>query len=112
MMAAFKHGLEFEPSQSDDDLNLETTKDKNLPFAEWFSIYYASVDKPTTTSITEPENPIPWPDPSPEELETPEFEAIWQAIKTWDINVPGAYGGYCGATGNHVKAILNALQAV
>jgi len=37
----------------------------------------------------------------------PKFEAIWQVIKSWDINVPEAYGGYCGATGNHVMAILN-----
>ena len=50
-----------------------------------------------------------WPDPTPEMLNDPRFEAIWQAIKTWDINVPNAYGGYCGATGNHVRAILDAL---
>jgi hypothetical protein len=43
-------------------------------------------------------------------LASPEFEAIWQAIKTWDINVPGAYGGYCSATGNHVRAIIDALR--
>ena len=54
---------------------------------------------------------IDWPDPTPEQLASPEFEAIWQVIKTWDINVPGAYGGYCGATGNHVRAILDALVA-
>jgi hypothetical protein len=53
--------------------------------------------------------PIPWPDPTPEMLVTPEFEAVWQCIKYWDINVPGAYGGYCEATGNHVRAILDAL---
>ena len=62
-------------------------------------------------SLREPVNPIPWPDPSQEEEDTPEFEAIWQAVKTWDINVPEAYGGYCGATGNHVKAILSSLQS-
>lgn len=45
-------------------------------------------------------------------LATPEFEAVWQAIKEWDINVPAAYEGYCGATGNHVRAILDALAAV
>ena len=62
-----------------------------------------------TRSLSEPENPIPWPDPTPEMLNTPEFEAVWQCIKRWDINVPDAYGGYCGATGNHVRAILHAL---
>jgi hypothetical protein len=51
-----------------------------------------------------------WPDPTPEMLADPAFEKVWQAIKSWDINVPGAYGGYCGATGNHVRAILDALR--
>jgi hypothetical protein len=51
-----------------------------------------------------------WPDPTPEMLVDPHFEAIWQTIKTWDINVPAAYGGYCRATGNHVRAILDALS--
>ncbi len=57
-------------------------------------------------------NPIPWPDPSPDDLSSPEFEAIWQTIKTWDINVPEAYVGYCGASGNHAKAILDALRQI
>ena len=52
-----------------------------------------------------------WLDPTPEMLEDPDFEKIWQVIKSWDINVPSAYAGYCGATGNHVRAILDALQA-
>ena len=50
-----------------------------------------------------------WPDPTPEMLKSPEFDAVWQCIKRWDINVPDVYGGYCGATGNHVRAILDAL---
>lgn len=54
---------------------------------------------------------VPWRDPEPTELETPEFRAVWAAIKSWDINVPEAYEGYCGATGNHVVAILDALKA-
>lgn len=53
-----------------------------------------------------------WPDPSPEMRETSTFLAIWNVIKTWDINVPGQYVGYCGATGNHVVAIMNALPGV
>jgi hypothetical protein len=55
---------------------------------------------------------IAWPDPKPEELDMPEFNAVWKAIKSWDINVPEVYMGYCGATGNHVKAILDALRAI
>ncbi len=62
------------------------------------------------------ENDIPfpteaWPNPTPEMLATPEFEAVWQCIKSWDINVPAAYNGYSGATGNHVRAILDALAS-
>lgn len=53
---------------------------------------------------------IDWPDPTPEQLASPLFDAIWSAIRTWDINVPGAYGGYCGATGNHVRAILDEIE--
>ncbi len=52
---------------------------------------------------------IEWPDPTPEMLASPEFEAVWRCIKSWDINVPGVYRGYCRATGSHVRAILDAL---
>lgn len=48
-------------------------------------------------------------DPTEADLETEEFNKVWECIKTWDINVPEAYEGYCGATGNHVIAILIAL---
>jgi hypothetical protein len=61
-------------------------------------------------TYTEYPFPKPWNDPTPEDLCKPEFEAIWQCIKTWDINVPGVYEGYMGATGNHVRAILEALE--
>ena len=53
-----------------------------------------------------------WPDPTPEMLDQPDFNAIWDCVKTWDINVPHAYEGYCGATGNHARAILDALTPV
>lgn len=64
------------------------------------------------TCLTDPVVKRPWPNPTPEMLGTPEFEAVWQCIKRWDINVPDVYGGYCGATGNHVRAILDALAAL
>jgi hypothetical protein len=51
-----------------------------------------------------------WPDPTQEMLDRPDFMAIWKCIKSWDIHVPGVYEGYCGATGNHVRAILDALE--
>lgn len=60
-------------------------------------------------------NPAPaarhWPDPTPEMLDDARFNSIWQCIKSWDINVPAAYAGYMGATGNHARAILDALRA-
>lgn len=49
------------------------------------------------------------PDPTDEMLASPEFEAIWSVIKSWDVNVPEAYGGYCEANGSHVAMILRAL---
>ena len=52
-----------------------------------------------------------WLDPTPEMLAgDPLFDAIWNQIKSWDINVPEVYGGYCGATGNHVRAIYDAVK--
>ena len=40
----------------------------------------------------------------------PLWNAIWDELKTWDINVPHAYSGYCGATGNHARAIYDAVS--
>lgn len=48
-------------------------------------------------------------EPTKEDLESPLFNAIWEAIKHWDIErYPGA--GYAGATGTDVKRILVAIQ--
>lgn len=52
----------------------------------------------------------PMPNPTPQQLHDPAFNAIWQVIKSWDINVPAYYNGYCGANGSHVVLILNALK--
>lgn len=51
----------------------------------------------------------PWVSPRAKDLVAKDFNAIWESIKSWDINVPEAYQGYCGATGNHVMHILFAL---
>lgn len=51
------------------------------------------------------------PSPTPEQIVDPVFQAIWQAIKTWDVNVPEYYDGYCGANGSHVMLIVDALKA-
>lgn len=50
------------------------------------------------------------PNPTEADLERPLFRAIWGAIKSWDVNVPEYYEGYCGANGSHVKLILNAIE--
>ena len=50
-----------------------------------------------------------WLDPTPEMLESADFSAVWDCIKKWDIERKPD-DGYCGATGNHVRAILDALR--
>lgn len=50
------------------------------------------------------------PNPTDAQFASPEFEAIWQVIKSWDVNVPEYYDGCCGANGSHVTLILNALD--
>jgi hypothetical protein len=50
------------------------------------------------------------PNPTDEDLKSPEFNAIWNVIRSWDVNVPESYSGYCGANGSHVKLILMALE--
>lgn len=50
------------------------------------------------------------PSPTEELRESPEFQAVWECIKSWDVNVPAYYEGYCGATGSHVTLILDALD--
>jgi hypothetical protein len=57
-------------------------------------------------------SPIAWPDPTHKMLESAEYKAVWECIKHWDIHVPGVYGGYCSATGNHVRAVLDALAKI
>jgi hypothetical protein len=66
-------------------------------------------DRRDVAEVTTPGAEMPNPDQAM--LDSPEFEAIWQAIKRWDINAPEYYRGYCGANGSHVAVILNALAA-
>jgi hypothetical protein len=72
-------------------------------------------DKSTLTATNGDNRPFPnyevMPDPTDEMLASPQFEAIWSVIKSWDVNVPEAYSGYCGANGSHVAMILRALSA-
>lgn len=52
----------------------------------------------------------PMPSPSQREIERPEFEALFQLIKDWDISVPDYYTGYTSGNGSHVKLILDAIK--
>ena len=67
-------------------------------------------DVPPVKCISNP--PDQYPSPTLQEMNSPEFQAVWGLIKTWDIAVPGWYFGYTGAMGNHVMGILNALKAI
>jgi hypothetical protein len=73
------------------------------------------MSKAECRSFATPTNPktysMEMPDPNDQDLEDPLFNAIYQAIKTWDVNVPDAYGGYCGANGSHAKIILDAVRS-
>jgi hypothetical protein len=65
--------------------------------------------------MIEREHFTPYPEPTPEMLASPEFEAVWQCIKAWDISThlpSDSHRLYSGATGNHVRAILDALAAI
>jgi len=55
-----------------------------------------------------------YPNPTPTDQADPLFEAIWSAIKTWDIQVPeyDGRGLYAGANGSHVLLILQAVRKV
>jgi hypothetical protein len=48
--------------------------------------------------------------PTEEELNSELFNKIWNTIKSWDVNVPEHYSGYCGVNGSHVCLILDAIN--
>lgn len=52
------------------------------------------------------------PNPTDADLTDPIFNAIWRVTKTWDVNVPEYYVGYCGMNGSHVMLILNEIRAM
>jgi hypothetical protein len=100
------------------DCTPEPPQEVGIDYADLKAIHAAlasapSAPQPTVERLDDVKERAPWPDPTPEMLDgDPRFEAIWQRVKLWDINVPDVYAGYCGATGNHVRAILDALEAL
>jgi hypothetical protein len=79
------------------------------PGEEMFKYHGYSGPCPAPPLAEEPRKPMPTPNES--DLNSPIFEAIWNVIKTWDVNVPAYYSGYCAANGSHVKLILQGLQS-
>src|SRR5436309_964731 len=75
----------------------------------------AELHRDTTDFPPPVKNPLPakppMPNPTEEDVHDPLFETIWQVIKSWDVNVPEHYSGYCGANGSHVMLILNAIRS-
>jgi hypothetical protein len=62
-------------------------------------------------TISPPER-ITYPDPTPEMLDgNPLFDAIWNAIKGWDISRHND-GMYSGPTGNDARHIYDAIKAL
>lgn len=57
------------------------------------------------------ERHTPMPNPTDDDLNDPVFNAIFDVIKSWDVNSPQHYHGYCSANGSHAKLILDALRA-
>lgn len=52
----------------------------------------------------------PMPNPTEAMLKDPVWCAIWNTIKSWDVNVPEFYNGYCGANGSHATLIYEAFK--
>lgn len=51
------------------------------------------------------------PSPTPTMVEGDKlFDAIYEVIKSWDVNVPEYYGGYCHANGSHATLIYHAVR--
>ncbi len=58
-----------------------------------------------------PTRALSYPDPTESDLKDPAFNAIWAAIKGWDISREPA-ATYSGTTGNDVMRILLELRAL
>ena len=65
----------------------------------------------TPCVIIEPQG-LPLQIPSMDMLASPEFNAVWRCIRSWDIGVPSVYVGHMCATPGHVRAILDAINSV
>ncbi len=65
---------------------------------------------PVYGSFNAPFNVFPSkPSPTPQEMESELFNAIWECVKTWDIKIPKYDDGYMSANGSHVKILMDAI---
>lgn len=67
---------------------------------------------PHIPQLAEPGPAFPdnMPNPTAQDLQSPLFNAVYNTIKGWDVNVPTHYVGYCGATGSHAMLIVKAVR--
>lgn len=59
-----------------------------------------------------PQENVEFLPPTPAMLTNPLFNAIWDAIKSWDVAVPEEMDGsglYSGATGNHARLVMDSI---
>lgn len=62
--------------------------------------------------MAKPEPPQRFSAPTSEMLTDPLFGAILGVIRRWEITVPGTHNGHCIPTGDHARAILEAITPV
>ena len=100
---------EVAPSRAISDVKYFLSKNKPIRDRVLKEMKLRSPKNPPCIQIGNGKINKPWPAPTPEMLKQLDFQRVWESIKTWDIHVPEVYQGYCGATGNHVRAILDAI---
>ncbi len=69
----------------------------------------ACATRELTRPVADIDDPACRADPTEADLADPWFEAIWQAIKGWDVS-PTSNGLYSGATGTDVMIVLRAIR--
>jgi hypothetical protein len=86
---------------------------KHSQLREQRAFHYERPGEPAATAVQRRVvADVGYPDPTPEDLESKEFEAVWQAIRLWDIERdPKGRTGRSTASGNDVMHILKTLAA-